>query len=488
MKKKLLALLCVLVLLVTAAGISGCRKDLKDNVTNYSMELEFDAENMTLKGKNTVSYLHRGENPVSEVYFQLHANGFRRDAEFKAVSTLYYQKAYPFGMSDGYIEVSAVQCNGVTANFSVGGEDSNVLIVPLLKELYPDERAKIVIEYLVKIPNCHHRLGYAEDTVNLGNFYPIAAVFEEGEFKCYPYYSNGDPFYSEVSNYQITLTMPKEYTAAMSGQMTEEETGSLKQVTASGTLMREFAIVLSKNFEVLEQEVNGVNVRLYTYRDERKEQNLQCAADAIRTYSEMFGAYPYPTYSVVKADFIYGGMEYPGLSLISDDVSEEYFLEVIAHETAHQWWYSCVGSNQVTCAWQDEGLAEYSTALFFEQNTQYNRSLDSFMKIQQEAYRVFTDVYEQIVGKVNTSMTRSTFEYGSELEYVTMAYNKGCMLFHEVRSAVGLDKFLKGCRKYYERYLYQNATPAQLIGAMEAGSGVKLSALFESFLDGNTLL
>ena len=135
MKKKLLALLCVLVLLVTAAGISGCRKDLKDNVTNYSMELEFDAENMTLKGKNTVSYPHRGENPVSEVYFQLHANGFRRDAEFKAVSTLYYQKAYPFGMSDGYIEVSAVQCNGVTANFSVGGEDSNVLIVPLLKEL-----------------------------------------------------------------------------------------------------------------------------------------------------------------------------------------------------------------------------------------------------------------------------------------------------------------------------------------------------------------
>lgn len=488
MKKRLLALLCACVLSVTAAGICGCRKELKDNVTSYVMELEFDDASMTLKGKNTVSYLHRGENPVGEVYFQLHANGFRRDAEFKAVSTLYYQKAYPFGMSDGYIEIGTVRCNGLTVDFSVGGEDANVLIVPLLQELYPDERAEIVIEYLVKIPNCRHRLGYAEDTVNLGNFYPIAAVFEEGEFRCYPYYGNGDPFYSEVSNYRVTLTVPKEYTAAMSGAVTEEEDGDRKRLTASGTLMREFAIVLSENFEVLEQEVNGVNVRLYTYRDERKEQNLQCAADALRTYSELFGDYPYDTYSVVKADFIYGGMEYPGLSLVSDDVGADYLTEVIAHETAHQWWYACVGSNQVTCAWQDEGLTEYSTALFFERNTQYHRTLDSFMKVQQEGYRVFTDVYEQLVGKVNTSMTRSTFEYGSELEYVTMTYNKGCMLFHEVRNAVGTDKFLKGCRKYYERYLYRNATPAQLIGAMEAGSGVRLNALFDAFLNGDTLL
>lgn len=488
MRKKLSVLLCVLVLTIAVAGVFGCRRDPKDNVTCYSMELELDDASMTLNGKNTVSYLHRGENPVGEVCFQLHANGFRRDAEFKAVSTLYYQKAYPFGMSDGYIEIASVQCDGVTVDFSVGGEDSNVLIVPLLKELYPEERAEIVIEYLVNLPNCRHRLGYAEDTVNLGNFYPIAAVYEEGGFRCYPYYSNGDPFYSEVSDYQVTLTVPKEYTVAMSGQMTEEETETSKRVTASGTLMRDFAIVLSKNFEVLEQEVNGVSVRLYTYRDGRKEQNLQCAVDALRTYSELFGSYPYPVYSVVKADFIYGGMEYPGLSIVSDDVGADYVAEVIAHETAHQWWYAGVGSNQVTCAWQDEGLAEYSTALFFEQNTQYGRSSESFMNLQREAYRVFTDVYEQIVGKVNTSMTRSTFEYGSELEYVTMTYNKGCILFHEVRNAVGLEKFLKGCRKYYERYLYRNATPAQLIGAMEAGSGVKLNALFESFLDGNTLL
>lgn len=488
MKRKVTALIGVLLVLASLFGIAGCKRELRDNVTNYSMELEFDEENMMLKGRNTVSYLHRGENPVSEVYFQLHANGFRRDAEYKAVSTLYYQKAYPHGMNDGYIEVSSVQCEGVSANFSVGGEDANILIVPLLKELYPGERAEFVMEYIVKIPNCRHRLGYAEDTVNLGNFYPIAAVYEQGEYQCYPYYSNGDPFYSEVSNYEVSLTLPKDYIVAMSGQMTEEEEGELKHVTATGTLMREFAIVMSKNFEVLEQDVDGVNVRLYTYRDERKEQNLQCAADAIRTYSEMFGPYPYPTYSVVKADFIYGGMEYPGLSLLSDDVSDDYFLEVIAHETAHQWWYGLVGSNQVTSAWQDEGLTEYSTALFFEQNTQYNRSLDSFMKVQQDGYRVFTDVYQQLVGKVNTSMSRASNEYASELEYVTMTYNKGCMLFHEVRNAVGLDKFLKACRKYYERYLYQNATPAQLIGAMEAGSGVKLNALFESFLDGDTLL
>ena len=54
--------------------------------------------------------------------------------------------------------------------------------------------------------------------------------------------------------------------------------------------------------------------------------------------------YPYDTYSVIASDFYIGGMEYPTLVMIDQSLYNEkdkFLLEyVIAHETAHQWWYS----------------------------------------------------------------------------------------------------------------------------------------------------
>lgn len=46
----------------------------------------------------------------------------------------------------------------------------------------------------------------------------------------------------------------------------------------------------------------------------------------------------------------------------------EFLLEyVIAHETAHQWWYSAVGNDEISEPWLDEALTEYSTIVYFEQ-------------------------------------------------------------------------------------------------------------------------
>jgi aminopeptidase N len=65
-------------------------------------------------------------------------------------------------------------------------------------------------------------------------------------------------------------------------------------------------------------------------------------------------------------------MEYPALVMISDNIGEHIsYEEVIVHEVAHQWWYSLVGNDQINYGFLDEGLTEYSTILFFENNPEY---------------------------------------------------------------------------------------------------------------------
>jgi len=89
---------------------------------------------------------------------------------------------------------------------------------------------------------------------------------------------------------------------------------------------------------------------------------LNAAARALTTFSQRYGAYPWPTYTVVvEADRLTLGDEYPTLVFISTD----FGANVVTHETAHQWFYSLVGDNQARDPWLDETLAEWATARFF---------------------------------------------------------------------------------------------------------------------------
>ena len=90
------------------------------------------------------------------------------------------------------------------------------------------------------------------------------------------------------------------------------------------------------------------------------------AAAALKYYGEWYGAYPYPTLTIVDPAWQSesGGMEYPtiftaGTRWLSPRYSNdpEY---VVLHEAGHQFWYGLVANNEVEFAWLDEGINEYS--------------------------------------------------------------------------------------------------------------------------------
>ncbi len=489
---KILALIFASLCLMATS--SGCTKNVNlnkiaKNLNVYDINLEYN-ENNHIDATQTITYTNKTGQTLNNIKFHLYATAFGEDATNKPVSKLNEEAAYPNGLSYGTYEVTMVKVNNNEVTPSYEGEDDDILVVSDL-QLKDDKKISIYFEYNFDLPNINHRYGYGENTVNLANFYPIVCIYENGAWDNSGYHSNGDPFYSECSNYNVTITYPSNFVVAHTG--VENKTETIDENTSkkflSALCVRDFALVLSNKFNVVEDTVNNVAVKYYYYKDENPEYSLNTAVLAIKTFSELFGEYPYSTFSVVETNFVHGGMEYPNLVYISDAVENVGdYQNVIIHETAHQWWYGIVGNSAYHYGWLDEGLTEYSTLLFYEKNPTYNVNISDSIKASTNSYVLFVDIYTQYLDNLDTSLNRNISEYDTEPEYVYMAYVKGMLLFDNLRELVGDKKFFNGLKYYFENNMFTNVTPETLIANFSKTSGTNLKPFFDSWINGDVVI
>ena len=510
MKKISLFLVLVLTVFCVPAFFVGCSKSEERNF--YKISATFDDKNMSLKCSQHLEYVNSSNNTLSQVDFFLYANTF--DEGQKSVPTSYTEKAYPHGESFGRITFDEVKVDGQAVEGNVS-EGKNILSVPLLNGLFPQECVTIEMEYEVSLANIRHRLGFNDNTINFGNFFPIACVYEESVgFVNNQFAVNGDPFYSDVSNFEVEITYPAKYTLACSGEMSVAEKSlnydekneddmngggeevrveeneanpqsEMKVATCKASNVRDFCFVLSDKFEVISKMAGDVQVNYYFYDDENAESHLDTSAKAVETFEKLFGKYPYQELSVVKAGFCFGGMEYPNLVLIADDLdSSETEDYVIVHEIAHQWWYGIVGNNEFESAWVDEGLTEFSTALFYEENESYGLKYDIIMQNATESYQTFVKAYSKIYGKVDESMNRNLLQFATEPEYVNCTYTKGMLLFDALRSTMSERKFFGCLKDYFKEFSLKNSSAEKLIECFCKSSKINLEGFFKSWIDG----
>lgn len=481
---KVLPFLFAGTLLLPLCALSSCKADSAR--CEYAIEAEYFPDERRLSATMDFSYYNDTENALSVLEFNLYPNAFREGATYEPVSSVYRSVAYYDGESYGYMQISSVEnC----ASWEVGGEDENILFVTLNEEVYPEERVGVRILFDVTLAAVRHRTGVSEKVVNLGNFYPVLCAYEEGKgfYECL-YYSDGDPFYSACADYSVSLTAPSDYEAAASApeKKTEEADGKTTRRYRLENA-RDFAVCLSSEFSVREEEVNGVSVRYCYTEDTAAEQTFSVACGALRYFSSTFGEYAYEGYTLVQTGFCYGGMEYPGMVMLSDSLEEEEYLYTVVHETAHQWWYAMVGNNQLDYAWMDEGLAEYSTVLFYEANPQYGKTRSSLVENALAGYKAYYTIYQQIFGESDTSMSRNLSSFVSEYEYVNVTYHKGVILFDTLRTSIGDDRFFAGLQDYCRRYTGKIASSEEMIDCFRR-TGVDVNGLFASFTQGKAVI
>lgn len=478
--KRVFCFLLTLAVLPAPFLLGGCQKD-EEPRSKYTIDAEY--ADGVLEAVLDLSYYNDTDTEMQKLSFNLYGNAYREGSAFSPVSSAFSAAAYYDGKSYGGMEIASVS---PCASYAIEGQDENVLSVTLQESVSPGKRTDLRIEYSLKLADIEHRTGVARHAVNLGNFYPVLCVAdEEGNFYECEYYSNGDPFYSECADYSVTLTADSDYTVAASGKtVSAQVTQTSKTQEFSLKNARDFALVLGTEFSVLESDGSGTAISYYYYDDENAAETLTLIENAVAFFGKTFGAYPYETFAAVQTGFCYGGMEYPGLVMLSDALSEKDYMYTAVHETAHQWWYAAVGNNQLEEGWLDEGLAEYSTACFFDAYPQYSLTRAQLVDGARSAYKAFCSVEAQLFGGADTTMDRKLCDY-KEYEYVNIAYNKGMLLFDTLRDAVGDSKFFAGLRRYYSSNAGKISCEEDLIAAFgNAGA----EGVIRSFIEGEAII
>ncbi len=483
--------------LVICAGIIGASCDTTSiieaksiGLTTYNIEGTLDYENKTLSASERVVYQNNTDVKLSELKFHLYPNAFSEKAQkFKCVNASQSSRAYPNGFSEGNISIISVKVNDKDSEYAITGEDNNILAITLEDGVAPERNVEVGIDFSLVIPNCEHRFGYGENTLSLGNWYPIACVYEAGEFVTDGYSPNGDPFFSDVANYSVSLTYPSKLTMASTGNLTNIDTKQDWTTSVyEAKVVRDFACVFSERYEFKCAPVGKTTVSYFYYDDENPDKHLKVCIDALNTFNAIFGEYPYTVLNVAKSNFLQGGMEYPELVFISDSVdTESEIINVIVHEISHQWWYGVVGNNECENAWIDEGLAEYSTALFYDKNPTYNKTSREIIDSALSSYLLFCDVYSEVYDKLDTSMNRNIHNFNTETEYVYLTYVKGILMFDSICELVGPANMEKCLQTLYKDNMFRNIKPVDVILAFEKASHKKLGSFVNSWLDGSVV-
>jgi hypothetical protein len=499
MRKKICLVLSAILIATTLASCSGNNEPL-NNTTNgtqevnkvapiekgnfYNINAELNATDKTLTAKEDLRYTNTENIELREIYFHVYTNAFKQK---ETAPFLFddFDRAYSRGFESGFTEVTSVKVkDGEDLKYSFQGEGNTILKVELKEPLKQGTSVELTMDFKVTIPPANERFGYGENHFNLGNWYPIAAVYDETGWNLDKYYPIGDPFYSDSSNYEVTIKAPEEYMIASSGALVnEKDEGNNKIWRFQSSNMRDFAFIANKDFKVAEKKVDGTIVKSYYYKNDEKrgKEALNSGVNSIKVFNEKFGKYPYPVYSVVETVFP-SGMEYPGLVYISDNYyktlsNRDSLTIVVVHETAHQWWYSLVGNDQIDEAWLDEGFATYSESIYVENVLSKERGKNYFNSSVEERHNEV--IADKIIDGV---VVKGLEDFRNWEDYGPTVYTRGAVVLNELRNKFGDEKFFQIMQEYFKEYEFKIAKTEDFMNVSERVTGQQLDEFFNTWL------
>jgi hypothetical protein len=222
------------------------------------------------------------------------------------------------------------------------------------------------------------------------------------------------------------------------------------------------------------------------------------SARAIDFFSRRFGPYPYASLALTQMPGA-SSQGWPGLIYLSSysfltteqrsqlhmgAVNETISNQVIAHETAHQWWGDLVTWSTYHDQWMMEALANYSSLMMLESEdpARFRAAMDKYRDDLLQKNKDGVPLMEAGPVTFGSRLSCSQFPAG----YEAISYGRGTWLFHMLRymmgdaerkaggrargapSASAVDEpFIRALRKFRERFQGKAITTRELFSVFE---------------------
>jgi aminopeptidase N len=228
-----------------------------------------------------------------------------------------------------------------------------------------------------------------------------------------------------------------------------------------------------------ETSKSGIAIENY-YKpvDADKYQYTNKASKTIFDYleKEIGVKYPWKIYRQIPVeDFLYAGMENTTSTLFAQDFvvdqsgfNDRNYINVSAHELAHQWFGNMVTAKTGKHHWLQEGFATYYALLaereIFGEDYFYNALYRNALQLRKAAK---TDTIPILNEKA------SSYSF----------YQKGAWALHVIREAIGKEAFQKAVKKYLKKYQFKNVETADFLNEIAAVSDFDIVKFQKEWLE-----
>ncbi|MEP1486903.1 MAG: M1 family metallopeptidase [Algibacter sp.] len=244
------------------------------------------------------------------------------------------------------------------------------------------------------------------------------------------------------------------------------------------------ALAIGKYCKKVEYSKSGIPLEMYYYPEDslKVEPTYRYTKQMFDFLEDEIGVpYPWQNYKQVPVkDFLYAGMENTSTTIFSDAFVidsiafvDKNYINVNAHELAHQWFGDLVTETSGTHHWLQEGFATYYALLA-------EREVFGDDYYYWQLYEYAQELLEQ--RKVGGSTSLLDPKSSS-----TTFYKKGAWTLHMLRGQVGDDAFRKGVRNYLLKYQFKNVETDDFIREVEKASGEDLNEFVETWLESDEL-
>ena len=500
---------------------------------------ELDAEIWTTYTNNSgdeLEYLwyHVWPNAYSSAKSELAKQQMRGGNMF-----LFYAMAKDLGGIDGL----DFKVNGEPAEWEFHAEHPDIVKVHLREPLKPGESIELHTPFKVRIPSGKiSRLGHIGQSYQITQWYPKPAVYDRDGWHEMPYLDQGE-FYSEFGTFDVTITLPANYTIGATGDMpvsvftdNESEIARLNQLDintreyfkskdltgvtdnasnefpkSSQTVktlnyhqenVHDFAWFADKRFKVLKDSItlphSGRSVTTWVMFTPNEEDLWRDASDYIGNatyyYSLWNGDYPYNQVTAIDGTISAGGgMEYPNVTVIGESGSAFALDVVIAHEVGHNWFYGILGSNERTNAWMDEGLNSLNETRYLLESYEgkdlgliSSRLSEKWMKrldLMDFEYRWIDELASIMPARFGTTQPLQCHsDVFSSNNYGAIVYKKTAAIFAFLQQYLGTETFDKAMRQYFQDWKFKHPSPMDLQTSIESSCGEDLSWFFNDWI------